>query len=159
MTSATTLTAGEITAGDELPVLSVDVTATTVVLGALASRDYRPMHHDKDFAQNQGVKNIFLNTPTQAAWFERYLTDWTGPLGRVGRLRFKMRGSICPGDALWLTGRVDSVETDAAGACWVDLTLQMRVDDNVATECAARIAVPVDAGDNPWQRPSDQWKP
>jgi hypothetical protein len=57
--------------GDELPALSVDVTATTVVLGALASRDWRPMHHDYEFAVNrQGTRNIFLNTPNQAAWFE-----------------------------------------------------------------------------------------
>ena len=33
--------------------LSYDVTATTVVLGALASRDWRPMHHDHDFAVNR----------------------------------------------------------------------------------------------------------
>ena len=63
-----------------LPELSYQVTATTVVLGALASRDWRPMHHDQDFAVNRnGTRDIFLNTPNQAAWFERYLTDWAGP--------------------------------------------------------------------------------
>ena len=62
------------------PPLDYEVTATTVVLGALATRDWRPMHHDKDFAVNRnGTQDIFLNTPNQAAWFERYLTDWTGP--------------------------------------------------------------------------------
>ena len=39
--------------GQSLPDLSYEVTATTVVLGALASRDFRPMHHDRDFAQNR----------------------------------------------------------------------------------------------------------
>ena len=64
---------------------SYEVTATTVVLGAIAARDCRPMHHDYDFAVNRnGVKNIFLNTPNQAAWYERYVTDWTGPHGRLG---------------------------------------------------------------------------
>ena len=67
-------------AGDTLPELGYDVTATTIVLGALAARDWRPMHHDHDFAVNRnGTQNIFLNTPHQAAWFERYITDWTGP--------------------------------------------------------------------------------
>ena len=70
-------------------VVSVEATIDGPVgdaTGALASRDWRPMHHDKDFAQNQGVENIFMNTPNQAAWFERYLTDWTGPLtGRSSR--------------------------------------------------------------------------
>ena len=74
------LTIDQVEEGAAIPSLSYEVTATTVVLGALASRDFRPMHHDRDFAQKRnGVKDIFLNTPNQAAWFERYLTDWTGP--------------------------------------------------------------------------------
>ena len=32
--------------------LSYDVTATTIVLGALAARDWRPMHHDYDFSRS-----------------------------------------------------------------------------------------------------------
>ena len=35
-------------AGQDLPDLAYDVSASTVVLGALASRDWRPMHHDHD---------------------------------------------------------------------------------------------------------------
>ncbi|MSY79362.1 MAG: hypothetical protein F2694_06920, partial [Actinobacteria bacterium] len=49
--------------GDSLPELAIDVTPTTVVLGALASRDWRPMHHDYKFAtERNGVADIFLNT-------------------------------------------------------------------------------------------------
>ena len=52
-----------------------------------------PMHHDHDFAVNRnGTRDIFLNTPNQAAWFERYLTDWSGPKGRLGRMKFRMKG-------------------------------------------------------------------
>ena len=86
------LTIDQVSEGQDLPELSVDVTATTVVLGALASRDWRPMHHDKDFAvERNGLKNIFINTPNNAAWFERYITDWTGPKGRLGRITFQMK--------------------------------------------------------------------
>ena len=75
-----TLTLDGVRPGDVLPELRYDVTATTVVLGALATRDTRPMHHDHDFAVNRnGTQDIFLNTPNQAAWFERFLTDWSGP--------------------------------------------------------------------------------
>ena len=99
--------------GDALPELSYDVTATTVVLGALASRDWRPMHHDHDFAVNRnGTQDIFLNTPNQAAWFERFLTDWSGPKGRLGRMKFRMKGSVFPGDTMVLAGTVEQVETD-----------------------------------------------
>ncbi len=64
------LTLDRVKVGDRLPPLSFEVTATTVVLGALASRDWRPMHHDKDFAVHRnGIRDIFMNTPNQAAWF------------------------------------------------------------------------------------------
>ena len=99
---------GEVAEGDLLPELAYDVSATTVVLGALASRDWRPMHHDKDFAvERNGTQDIFLNTPNQAAWFERFLTDWTGPHGRLGRMTFRMLGSVFPGDTMVFSGVVD----------------------------------------------------
>ena len=89
----------DVVVGWSLEPLSHDVTATTVVLGALASRDWRPMHHDHDFAVNRnGTRDIFLNTPNQAAWFERYVTDWTGPTGRLGRMTFWMNTPVFPGD-------------------------------------------------------------
>ncbi len=146
--------------GDALPELAHDVTPTTVVLGALASRDWRPMHHDKDFAQHRnGVRDIFLNTPNQAAWFERYLTDWTGPYGRLGRVQFRMRDSVFPGDRMVFRGTVESVETDAVGCGWVEISVRLAVGERLCTECRARIAVPVAEGDNPWKRTGDQWKP
>ena len=123
-----TLTVDQVAAGDALPELPVDVSATTVVLGALASRDWRPMHHDYDFAVNRnGVRNIFINTPNQAAWFERYITDWTGPAGRLGRVRFRMKDSVFPGDRMVFSGVVEKLETDEAGCSWVDVTLKLAV--------------------------------
>ena len=91
------LLVGDVKAGISLPELRYDVTATTVVLGALATRDWRPMHHDKDFAvERNGTRDIFLNTPNQAAWFERYITDWTGPHGRLGQDRIPDEGLGVP---------------------------------------------------------------
>ena len=150
----------DVAKGDKLPGLAYDVTATTVVLGALAARDWRPMHHDKDFAVNRnGTKDIFLNTPAQAAWFERYVTDWTGPYGRLGRMSFRMRGSVFPGDTMVFDAVVDDVGSDDTGCGWVGLSIALSVDGDVKTSCVARVAIPVAAGDNPWTRRSERWKP
>lgn len=147
-------------AGQDLPDLAYDVSASTVVLGALASRDWRPMHHDHDFAVNRnGVQDIFLNTPNQAAWFERYLTDWTGPRGRLGRIKFRMKTSVFPGDKMVFRGRVEDVVTDEAGCGWVRVAVDLKVGDRVATTCEARIAVPTGADDNPWDRKGEAWRP
>lgn len=158
--SSTGLVLADVHEGDHLPELSYDVTATTVVLGALATRDWRPMHHDHDFAVNRnGIRDIFLNTPNQAAWFERFLTDWTGPKGRLGRMKFRMKGSVFPGDTMVFSGVVEHVATDATGCGWVDLLITLSVDGVTKTDCSVRIAVPTDENDNPWTRRGERWVP
>jgi acyl dehydratase len=159
-TVATQLLLDDITVGQALPDLNYKVTATTVVLGAMATRDWRPMHHDKDFAvERNGTQDIFLNTPNQAAWFERYLTDWTGPHGRLARVTFRMKGSVFPGDTMVLSGTVESVDVDAVGCGFVTVAVSLSVDGDVKTTCAARVAVPRSADDNPWARRGDRWRP
>jgi acyl dehydratase len=156
----TRLLVGDVAVGDRLPVLSYPVTATTVVLGALATRDWRPMHHDKDFAVHRnGTRDIFLNTPNQAAWFERFVTDWTGPYGRLQRMTFRMRGSIFPGDTMVFSGTVTDTGVDETGCGFATLDIAVSVDDDVKTSCVARVALPVDQDDNPWARRGDQWRP
>jgi acyl dehydratase len=151
---------GDVTVGDKLPELRYDVTATTVVLGALATRDWRPMHHDKDFAVNRnGTQDIFLNTPNQAAWFERYLTDWTGPHGRLARVTFRMKGSVFPDDTMTFNGVVEGTEVDATGCGFISVGVTLAVGDAVKTTCAARIAVPRTDDDNPWARVGEDWRP
>jgi acyl dehydratase len=154
------ITLDQVTAGDALPTLAYDVTSTTVVLGALAARDWRPMHHDYHFAvERQGVKDIFLNSPNQGSWLERFVTDWTGPTGRLGRLRFKMRKPIFPGDTMVFEGTVRDVRVDDTGCGWVDLDLTIRVGDVTCTESEATVALPTAPDDNPWRRHGDDWRP
>ncbi len=157
---------GSIAEGDRLPALSVEVTPTTVVLGALASRDWRPMHHDYRFAtERNGVRDIFLNTPNQAAWIERYVTDWTGPRGRLGQMTFRMRDSVFPGDTMTFSGTVTGVGTDELGCGWASLEITLTAreggegEPRTATTCSARVAVPTDGDDNPWSRRGENWKP
>jgi hypothetical protein len=125
------------------------------------------MHHDVDFAVNRnGTRDIFLNTPNQQAWFERFVTDWTGPRGRLGRLRFRMVDSIFPKDLMIVTGRVADEATDATGCRWA--TVDVRVwatatgddaDARLCTTATVRVALPATPDDNPWRRTGDRWIP
>ncbi len=151
---------GQVASGDALGDLAYPVTATTIVLGALAARDWRPMHHDKDFAVNRnGTQDIFINTPNLASWFERYITDWTGPFGRLQRVTFRMLGSIFPGDTMVFQGKVSDTGVDDTGCGWVALDIAVSVDGVAKTTCTARVALPIDADDNPWSRSGDRWTP
>ena len=154
------LTADRVKPGDALPELSLDVQPIDIVLGALASRDWRPQHHDYKYAtERNGVRDIFMNTPNLAAWFERYVTDWTGPRGRLGRMRFRMKGSVFPGDTMAFTGVVTGTDVDDTGCAWADLDVTLKVGDEVKTTCQTRVAIPVDPDDNPWSRRGERWNP
>ncbi len=158
--SAAGLRGSSVTAGQRLPTFEVTITARTVVMGASASRDWQPQHHDHAWAvERAGTRDIFLNTPTQAGWIERYLTDWTGPYGRLGRLAFRMKTPVYPGDTLVFNATVREVQTDDQGTTWVDLDVDLTVDGTAVTECSARIAVPGGSSENPWKRGPDRWRP
>jgi acyl dehydratase len=146
--------------GDDVPSLSYDVTATTVVLGAFGGRDWRPMHHDHRFAvERNGVRDIFLNTTAQAGFFERFVTDWTGPTGRLGRLGFAMRSPVFPGDTMVIHGKVTAVDTDDVGCGWVDVEFALSVDGSARSTGSARVALPTTPDDNPWTRRGERWRP
>jgi hypothetical protein len=146
--------------GEKLPRLEVDVTARMVIMGASSSRDWQPQHHDHHWAVNRaGTRDIFLNTPNQAGWIERYITDWTGPRGRLGKLRFRMRRSICTGDKLAFDGVVRSLTTDETGNEWADVYVTLSVGGEAATQCVVRVAVPSVPEDNPWARTGNSWTP
>ena len=150
----------DVTVGDALPTLDQKILARHVVMGASSSRDWQPQHHDTHWAvERVKVKDIFLNTPNQAGWIERYLTDWTGPKGRLGKVRFKMKASVCAGDVLTFSATVTDKSKDETGVGWIDLDVRLSVGDTLATECTARIAVPTSTDDDPWQRRGNDWRP
>ena len=150
----------QVRVGDALPELTHDVTATTVVLGALASRDWRPMHHDYRFAtERNGTRDIFLNTPNQLAWIERAITDWTGPKGRPGRISFRMHDPVFPGDRMTIAARVTATPIDETGCGWAELDLAVRGGDRTCTTGTARVALPMSSADNPWLRRGEDWRP
>jgi len=154
---------GHIKEGAELPVLEKEVKPVTVVLGAMASRDWRPQHHDYKFAtENNGLDDIIMNTPNLAAWFERYLTDWTGPKGRLGRIKFRMKDSVYPGETMRFAGTVTGIETaigEAGDVGWVDVVIDLSAGGKSCVGCEARIAVPMTSEANPWKLKGDDWKP
>lgn len=96
----------DIEEGNPLPTLTKDVTATTVIYGALASRDFMPVHHDHDFARKQGMKDIYMNSTITGGWISRYVTDWTGPEGQIKRISMQFGRPCFPNDRLIWIGKV-----------------------------------------------------
>jgi len=97
---------GELAIGQELPPLDLQISAALVAGGAMASRDYTPVHHDRDAAVAQGLPDMFMNILTTQGLCSRYVTDWAGVDARVTRVRTKLGGPNMPGDVLKLRGKV-----------------------------------------------------
>jgi 3-oxo-4,17-pregnadiene-20-carboxyl-CoA hydratase beta subunit len=106
--------------GDTLPELPIPITVTLVVGGALASRDYTPVHHDKAAAQAQGVSDVFMNILTTNGLVGRYVTDWAGPDAVVRNVAIKLGAPNLPGDTMKMVGSVKSKD-DATGEVVLDV--------------------------------------
>jgi acyl dehydratase len=91
---------------DELPEMVIEVTATRIVAGALATRDFMPVHHDRAYATSQGAPDIFMNIMSDNAYCSRYLTDWAGPEAMVRRLAIRLGVPVFPGSTLTYSGKV-----------------------------------------------------
>ncbi len=96
--------------GETLPELAIPLTATRIVAGAIATRDFMPVHHDRDYAASQGAPDIFMNIISTNGFCSRYLTDWAGPDAIVKRLAIRLGVPAHPGSTLTFTGTVLSVE-------------------------------------------------
>lgn len=154
----TQLLIADVAAGAALPALTYEVTATRLIAGALASRDYSPLHHDRTYVVDvAGQRDIFANTQFQAALIERYLGDWSGPLGRIARMQFRMKSSIFAGDRVLFGGVVEQVLAEGPCGASAAVNITLSVEGRLATTCEALYALPASAGDNPWVRRGMQW--
>jgi len=103
----------EIKPGDALPELRVPLTSSLIVAGAVASRDFTRVHHDKAAAQATGMQDIFMNILTTEGWVCRFVTDWAGPDARVRKLSLKLGAPNLPGDVMTMTGKVESKQDES----------------------------------------------
>ena len=98
--------------GAELPAMVVAVTPTRIVAGAIASRDFMPVHHDRDYANQQGAPDIFMNILSDTGYCSRFLTDWAGPDAMITRLAIRLGVPVFPGHTLTFTGSMTALRPD-----------------------------------------------
>ena len=56
------------------------------------------------------MPDIFMNILTTCGLCARYLTDWSGPAGRLKRMQLKLMAPNVPGDTMTLEGRVKALQ-------------------------------------------------
>jgi uncharacterized protein len=105
-----TVSAAAVAEGDALPLWTLPVMPTHIVAGAVATRDFQDVHHDRDLAHQKGSEDIFLNINTSVGYLQRYVTDWTGPEAVVIALRVRLGAPAYPYLPLTFVGSVQSVD-------------------------------------------------
>ncbi len=120
MSEYKTLGFSEVSVGDKLPALDIDVSTGLVVGGAIATRDYEPVHHDKGKAQAAGLPDVFMNILTSQALMTRFATDWSGPEAVVKSLDIRLGAPNIPGMVMTITGEVKAKD-DASGIVDIDV--------------------------------------
>jgi acyl dehydratase len=110
-----TLCYDDVSVGDELPALDVPITATAIVAGAIASRDYQDVHHDRELAIRRGSKDIFMNILTTNGYVGRFVTDWAGPEALLRVVDIRLGAPNYPGDTMAMTGVVTTKEDGVVG--------------------------------------------
>jgi acyl dehydratase len=128
MTTAKSRTAtlrwADIDVGDEVTPLEIPVTTTMIVAGAIASRDFMPVHHDRDYANKQGSPNLFMNILTSNGYCVKFLTDWAGPEAMVTKLAIRLGVPSFPDDPLRFTGSVTGKNSGSDGENFVEVTFK-----------------------------------
>jgi acyl dehydratase len=119
-TSLKTLAFADVGIGARLPECALPITTTSIVAGALASRDYTPVHHDKATAQSQGLRDVIMNILTTNGLVGRYVTDWAGPDAIITGVAIKLGAPNLPGDTMKLTGTV-AAKDERAGTVSVEV--------------------------------------
>jgi acyl dehydratase len=103
----------EVSIGQQLPELEIDVSTSLIVATAIASRDYQNVHHDRDQAIALGSKDIFMNILTTNGLVGRLVTDWSGPAGTLKRVNIRLGAPNYAGDKMQLNGVVTAKRIDA----------------------------------------------
>ncbi|MEZ5501273.1 MAG: acyl dehydratase [Halioglobus sp.] len=115
-----TRTCADIAVGDKLPALAIDITTSLVVCGALATRDFEPVHHSKAAAVATGLPDVFMNILTSQGLMTRFATDWSGPDAVVKSVDIRLGAPNVPGMVMTITGEVTAVDS---GSGLVDIAV------------------------------------
>ena len=99
-------------AGDEVTPMSFPITVYRLVMEAGANRDFNSIHHNTEYAQATGVREMYANTSFLLGMWERAVREWIGPAGKIHSITgFRMRSFNYVGDTTTVTGKVTEIDS------------------------------------------------
>lgn len=102
----------DVTVGEKLSPLQLDITSGLIIGSAIATRDFTPVHHDKKAAQAAGLPDIFMNILTSNGLMGRFATDWAGPDATIKGISLQLGAPNLPGFIMTISGEVVAKHDD-----------------------------------------------
>jgi acyl dehydratase len=121
-------------AGGQADCVVVPATPTQIISGALATRDFYPVHHDRDFARAHGNRDFLMNILTTNGLLARIVGEWTSQAPLI-RLVTRLVAPAYAHDGLRVTGTIAD-----AGPGWAELTVRATLTHGVHAEAVARVS-------------------
>lgn len=140
MTRASPVRFEDICVGQSLPSLRVEVTTSSIVVSAIATRDFHPIHHDLDAVRKLGHPALFLNIFSSAAYVERFVSQWSGSEARLSRMSIRLGAPCYAGSTLRLEGTVSN--SGATPMRWVEIEMRAYGNEIVHASGAVRLEWP-----------------
>jgi len=136
----------DVSVGDSLPAVSIEVTYKRICMNAASTWDWFPGHHNPEYARSQGQRTIYLSSLFFHGFVDRGLNEWAGPDALIRRRTISMIRSIYPVQTAILSGKVVGKREDG-GRCLVDLELVVSSEDGpcVPSEATVELSAESDA--------------
>lgn len=138
----TSRNANAIQVGDAITPMDIELTHTIITATAIASMDFMPVHHDKDYALSQFAPDAFLNILSSNGFVAKFLTDWAGPQAWVKKISIKLGVPAVPHQTLRFTGTV--LDKRVSGdECEIEVSVQAANDSGNHVTGTAVITLPL----------------
>ena len=149
-----------VSVGDKLPGLVVELTPTSIIAGAIASQDYAPVHHDRDFAQQMGHPEIFMNIQTSTGYVGRYITDWAGPDAVIELLDIRLGVPNYAYDTMTIRGEITQVEpVNDRTRVTVAVVAENSIGRHITSTVTLNVSARVGAADAESMKPENEVTP
>jgi acyl dehydratase len=133
----------DVVVGQSIPTLTVTVDPVQMFFFSAATYNGHRIHYDHRWATEvEGLSDIVVQGPLQAALLARAVTDWMGPTGRLVRFAVQNRASAHPGERLHFSAEVTAIH-DQGDDGLVDLELRGWKDgDQLLSPGTATVRLP-----------------
>lgn len=126
--------AGEIRLGGRFT-HRIPLSPTLIIAGAIASRDFYPVHHDREYARAHGSPDIVMSIPTTCGLLARVTDEWTSARPLTA-LSVRLRASAHPYYDLDLQGEVVDL-----GAHTAQIAITARTTASIHAEALAVVSL------------------